>query len=101
MTDPQNVGTTYGYDVLNRLKFLAFNGQSFGFAYDALSRRTSLIRPNGVTTSYSYDAGSNLLSALHKKGTHHAGWSNVHLRCCQQSAQQTGQSHRHGRHLHL
>jgi RHS repeat-associated protein len=68
MTDPQNVGTTYGYDVLNRLNSLGFNGQSFGFAYDALSRRTSLTRPNGVTTSYSYDAGSNLLSALHKKG---------------------------------
>ena len=36
MTDPQNLPTTYGYDVLNRLSSLAFNGQSpaFGFVYE-------------------------------------------------------------------
>jgi RHS repeat-associated protein len=33
--------------------------------YDALSRRTSLGRPNGVTTSYQYDALSHLLGVLH------------------------------------
>jgi YD repeat-containing protein len=69
MTDPQNLPTTYGYDVLNRLSSLAFNGQSpaFGFVYDALSRRTSLTRPNNVNTTYTYDPASSLLSAVHKK----------------------------------
>jgi len=71
MTDPQNLATTYGYDGLNRLNALAFNGQNpgFTFGYDALSRRTSLTRPNGVTTTYAYDAASSLTSVLHKLGT--------------------------------
>src|SRR5579859_1586372 len=34
--------------------------------YDALSRRTSLTRPNGVDTSYSYDNLSHLLSVAHQ-----------------------------------
>lgn len=68
MTDPQNLNTAYGYDTLNRLSTLAFNGQSpaFAFGYDALSRRTSLTRPNNVSTTYGYDAVSRLLSVLHK-----------------------------------
>src|SRR5207248_6292747 len=71
MTDPQSAPTTYGYDVLNRLTSLAFNGQSpgFGFGYDALSRRTSLTRPNGVNATYAYDPQSRLTSILHKLGT--------------------------------
>jgi RHS repeat-associated protein len=71
MIDPQNLSTVYGYDVLNRLSTLAFNGQSpaFGFGYDALSRRTSLTRPNGITTTYAYNPASNLTSVLHKLGT--------------------------------
>jgi YD repeat-containing protein len=35
----------------------------------ALGRRTALTRPNGVTTSYSYDTLSRLLQALHQKGS--------------------------------
>ena len=62
MADPQNAATTYAYDVLNRLKTLTFNGGSFGFGYDALSRRTSLTRPNAVNTAYGYDNLSRLLS---------------------------------------
>jgi YD repeat-containing protein len=71
MTDPQNLATTYGYDLLNRLNALAFNGQTpgFTFGYDALSRRTSLTRPNGVNTTYAYDPASSLTSVLHKLGT--------------------------------
>ena len=71
MTDPQNLSTAYTYDALNRLSTLAFNGQSpaFGFGYDALSRRNSLTRPNGVNTTYTYDPASSLLSVLHKLGT--------------------------------
>ena len=41
---------------------------SFSFGYDALSRRTQLTRPNGITTNYSYDAVSHLLSVLHQAG---------------------------------
>ena len=71
MMDPQNVPTTYGYDALNRINALTYNGQTpnFTFGYDALSRRTSLTRPNGVNTSYGYDPVSRLLSVLHKLGT--------------------------------
>jgi RHS repeat-associated protein len=39
---------------------------SFGFSYDALSRRTQMTRPNGVTTNYSYHNLSHLLSVLHQ-----------------------------------
>src|SRR4029077_14374328 len=38
-------------------------------SYDALSRRTSLTRPNGVNTNYSYDSVSHLLSVLHETGS--------------------------------
>jgi YD repeat-containing protein len=50
MTDPQTVPITYGYDVLNRLSSLTYNGQSpnYTFGYDTLSRRTSQTRPNGI-----------------------------------------------------
>jgi RHS repeat-associated protein len=34
-----------------------------------LSRRTQLTRPNGVTTNYSYDSVSHLLSVLHQEGS--------------------------------
>lgn len=41
----------------------------FTFGYDALSRRTLLTRPNGVSTAYGYDSLSRLLSVLHQAGT--------------------------------
>jgi len=49
-TDPESGSTTYAYDTLNRLQTLtppsAFSGTgSFGFGYDALSRRTQMTRP--------------------------------------------------------
>lgn len=69
MTDPQNAGTTYVYDTLNRLQTLTSPQGAFGFSYDALSRRTQLTRPNSVTTTYGYDPLSRLLSVLHKLGT--------------------------------
>jgi RHS repeat-associated protein len=58
---------------LNRLTALAppsaFGSGSFGFSYDALSRRTQMTRPNNVTTNYSYDNLSRLLSVLHQAGS--------------------------------
>ncbi|HWO00299.1 MAG TPA: RHS repeat-associated core domain-containing protein, partial [Blastocatellia bacterium] len=41
------------------------NGETFTHAYDALSRRTSLTRPNSITTSYSYDDVNRLTRLLH------------------------------------
>jgi RHS repeat-associated protein len=54
---------------LNRLITLtdSLTGR-FGFGYDTLNRRTSLTKPNGVNTSYSYDSLSRLLNILHKTG---------------------------------
>jgi YD repeat-containing protein len=71
MTDPQNLPTIYGYDTLNQLTSLAFNGQNpgFTFGYDNLNRRTSVTRPNAVNTTYAYDPVSRLTSILHKLGT--------------------------------
>jgi RHS repeat-associated protein len=68
MTDPQNAGTTYVYDTVNRLSSLTSPQGAFGFGYDALGRRSQLTRPNSVATTYSYDSVSRLLSVLHKLG---------------------------------
>jgi len=60
----------YKYDANSRLSEIlaSINGvtQSFGFQYDELGRRISLSLPNGITTTYNYDNGSNLLEILHK-----------------------------------
>jgi YD repeat-containing protein len=73
LVDPQNlVPTAYGYDTLNRLANITLNNAqtpTFVFGYDALSRRNSLTRPNGIDTTYGYDTVSRLLSVLHKLGT--------------------------------
>src|ERR1700722_12532989 len=45
----------------------AFTTGSFGFSYDALSRRTQMTRPNSVATNYSYDNLSRLTSVLHQR----------------------------------
>jgi RHS repeat-associated protein len=46
-----------------------FAARTFTFAYDALGRRTALSRPNGVNTSYAYDPLSRLTSILHQTGS--------------------------------
>ena len=43
-------------------------GGSLYFDYDAAGRRTSLLRPNGVRTGYTYDDASQLLSMVHAQG---------------------------------
>jgi YD repeat-containing protein len=69
-TDPESGSTSYNYDTLNWLTSLAppsaFGSGSFGFSYDALSRRTQMTRPNSVTTNYTYDNLSRLTSVLHQ-----------------------------------
>jgi RHS repeat-associated protein len=44
-------------------------GGSFGFSYDALSRRTQMTQPNSITTNYQYNTLSRLLSVLHQTGS--------------------------------
>ena len=61
---------------------------TFGFGYDALGRRTSLTRPNGVGTSYSYDSLSRLLSVLHNGGA--LPEAQLHLRRRRQSPFEDG-----------
>src|SRR5208337_2969969 len=70
LTAPDGSTNTYVYDTLNRLTTLtnSLTGQ-FGFGYDALCRRTQLIRPNGINTNCNYDSVSHLLSVLHQVGS--------------------------------
>ena len=64
---PDGSTNAYSYDSLNRLATLANSwAGSFGFSYDALSRRTQMTRPNGVATNYTYDNLSRLLSMPHQ-----------------------------------
>lgn len=58
----------YAYDNLDRLVSITQNGKAYGYQYDKLGRRTSLTRPNGVMTTYTYDAASRLTALSHKKG---------------------------------
>jgi len=60
----------YQYNSTERLTGISVNYPlhgllNFDFTYDALGRRTSLTYPNGVTTPYSYDRASRLLSLKH------------------------------------
>jgi RHS repeat-associated protein len=62
----------YVYDTAGRLNTIDQNlGQSlesFTYSYDILSRRTSLQRPNGVTTTHEYDQVNRLKRLKHQKG---------------------------------
>ena len=52
--------------MLNRLTSLTSPAGASTFAYDALSRRTSLALPNGTQTTYSYDPASQVTQILHQ-----------------------------------
>jgi RHS repeat-associated protein len=56
---------TYGYDSAGRLQTITQGSEVFTYGYDALSRRASLQRPNGVTTTYNYDEVSRLTHLTH------------------------------------
>nr|WP_281174046.1 RHS repeat-associated core domain-containing protein [Methylomicrobium agile] len=58
---------TTTYDALNRPTALLENGSVSlaGYAYDDLSRRTTVTLGNGTTTTYGYDAQSGLASLAH------------------------------------
>ncbi len=59
----------YAYDNLDRITGITQNGKTYGYTYDSVGRRTSLIRPNGIQTVYEYDAASRLSTLTHSKGT--------------------------------
>ncbi|EIC30148.1 RHS repeat-associated core domain-containing protein [Methylomicrobium album] len=58
---------TTTYDALNRPTALLENGSVSlaGYAYDDLSRRTTVTLGNGTTTTYGYDAQGSLASLTH------------------------------------
>lgn len=67
--------TSYAYDLLNNLKQVTQNGDNSAnkrlrtFAYDSLSRMTSMQMPeSGTTTFDSYDANGNLLQQTDARG---------------------------------
>ncbi len=59
---------SYDYDAADEMTAIRENGATSGigvlatFAYDDLGRRTSLVRGNGTSTSYSHDGASRLAS---------------------------------------
>lgn len=50
----------YTYDPVSRLRSISYGSDSFRFEYDDGLRRTRLLFPNGVTTSYGYGPASRL-----------------------------------------
>jgi len=71
ITHPDATYFQYTYDVLNRADQVQLNGSASGlsligdYAYDPMSRRTSLTRGNGGATTYGYTQASRLTSLVH------------------------------------
>ena len=54
--------TTYGYDKLNRLTSVKFSGKTITYTYRKDSQLSGVSYPNGMTTSFDYDAVGRLIS---------------------------------------
>ena len=71
VTWPDGFYAGYVYDAMNRMTAANENGATSGagllatIAYDDLSRRTSLGRGNGASTSYGYDTADRVVSLAH------------------------------------
>ena len=48
--------TTYGYDNLNRMTSVTFNGKTINYTYRKDSQLSKVTYPNGMTTTFTYDA---------------------------------------------
>ena len=48
--------TTYGYDKLNRMTSVVFNNKTINYTYRKDSQLSKVTYPNGMTTTFSYDA---------------------------------------------
>jgi YD repeat-containing protein len=51
---------SYSYDAGDRVTQITQGASSVQFGYDSLGRRTSMLLPNGVLTSYAYDESATL-----------------------------------------
>jgi YD repeat-containing protein len=60
--------TYYTYDVLDNLTGVNQDGRTRSFAYDSLGRLTSATNPESNTTTYLYDANSNLTRKTDARG---------------------------------
>ena len=60
MTAADRLPVSYGYDIAGRLNAITQGAETFAYGYDAISRRISLSRPNGIATSYEYDDANRL-----------------------------------------
>jgi YD repeat-containing protein len=66
--DAGAVTTSYTYDVLDNLTGVTQGTQTRSFAYDSLGRLTSATNPESGTTTYLYDANSNLTRKTDARG---------------------------------
>ena len=55
-------GTTYSYDKLNRLTTVKFSGKTITYTYRKDSKLQKVTYPNGMTTTFGYDAVGRLTS---------------------------------------
>jgi RHS repeat-associated protein len=71
MTTPDGRTISYAYNAVNRLTEILSSSSlgplNFSFSYDSSGRRTELIYPNGVTTTYSYNPSSYLTTLSAQK----------------------------------
>ena len=58
--------TTYGYDNLNRLTSVKFSGKTITYTYRKDSQLSKVTYPNGMSTTYSYDAVGRLIGKATK-----------------------------------
>ncbi len=68
---PDKISIAYGYDSLSRLVSIKpAPGREYRLDYDAAGRRSALYFPNGIRTSYRYDASGKIvgISSVNRKG---------------------------------
>jgi RHS repeat-associated protein len=67
VTWPDGFYVTYSYDDANRMDLVRENGGQIlaDYNFDTLSRRTALIRSNGDTTAFTYEADGDLNTLTH------------------------------------
>lgn len=58
--------TSYGFDNNSRLVSIAQGSANVTFAYDGDGRRSAMTLPNGVATTYAWDAASELTSIIYQ-----------------------------------
>ena len=62
---PETV-TRYAYDAAGRVASVSSDEGTFRLRYDSAGRREAVERPNGVTSSYRYDARDRVTGVEHR-----------------------------------